>query len=85
MGSQQGLMDFAQGGDLLALEEAAAAAQVGLENRRRAGPEHRGELAHPGETFSGGYRDGGPSGHPGHALEVLGWHGLLEPERVVGL
>ena len=32
MGSQQGLMDFAQGGDLLALEEAAAAAQVGLEN-----------------------------------------------------
>ena len=44
VGGQQRLVDLADRGDLLALEDPAAAPQVGLQNRRRSGPQHGGEL-----------------------------------------
>ena len=85
MGREQGLVDLADGGDLLALEDSAAASQVGLQDRRRTRSQDGGELGDRGQPFAGGHGDGGAGGHPGHSVEVVRRDRLLEPQRVVGL
>ena len=75
---------FRDRGDLLALEEAPAASQVGLGYVDRTGRDELGELDLVDQPLAGGDGDGGAAANPGHPGNVIRWDRLLEPQRVEG-
>ena len=72
-----------QRGDLLALQQAAGATQVELDDRGRPGLEHPGELVLRGQSLAGGDRHRALGATCAMCADVVGRHRLLEPQRVV--
>lgn len=75
---------FGDDGDLLALPDAARAAEGRLEDAGTAGPEHGGKLRLGGEALARGYRNPHRLLHLGEVEEVVGRDRLLVPQGAIG-
>ena len=80
-----GAVRLGERGDLLALQDPAAATEVRLDDRRCAERQQLLELVLRGEPLARGDGDRGLAGDLGHLGRLVGRNRLLEPQRVVGL
>ena len=79
------VVGLGHGGDLLGFENAAGAAEVGLQDGRGAVLDDAGEFELGRQPLAGGDRDRGAARHLRHHFGHVRRHRLLEPQRIVGL
>ena len=82
VGSHDDVMRLGHGGDLLHLQDAAAEANIGLDDIERLGLEDRLELELGVIAFAAGQGNRDMRGQLGQGIDVLGSDRLLEPERM---